>query len=134
MAGTAKIGETDTRADANVETPLKGIFGGLAWPPPTLSQEVAVAVAPPAVFSLRTSPQTVVFGRDLTAKVKVTVVRHKDYKEAINLVLQPAKNGLPGGISAGLKASRPARMKSKSPSPPTTRHRWGNSPRTSMPS
>ena len=104
VAGTAKIGETDTRADANVETPLKGIFGGLAWPPSTLSQEVAVAVAPPAVFSLRTSPQTVVFGRDLTAKVKVTVVRHKDYKEAINLVLQPAKNGLPGGISAGLKA------------------------------
>ncbi len=103
VAGTAKIGDKDTRIDANIEAPLKGVFGGLPWPPSTLSQEVAVAVAPPAVFSLRTSPQTVVFGRDLTAKVKVTVVRHKDYKEAITLVLQPAKNGLPGGISAALK-------------------------------
>ena len=103
VAGTAKIGDTETRADANVETTLKGIFGGLPWPPSTLSQEVAVAVGPPAVFSLRTSPQAIVFGRDLTAKVKVTVVRHKDYKEAITLVLQPAKNGLPGGISAALK-------------------------------
>ena len=104
VAGTAKIGDADATTNASVEAPLKAIFGGLPWPPSTLSQEVAVAVAPPAVFSLRTTPQTVVFGRDLTAKVKVTVVRHnKDYKEAINLVLQPAKNGLPGGISAALK-------------------------------
>jgi len=103
VAGTATIGDQQTRVDANVEATLKGIFGGLPWPPSTLSQEIAVAVAPPAVFSLRTSPQTIVLGRDLTATVKVTVVRHKDYKEAITLVLQPAKNGLPAGISAALK-------------------------------
>jgi hypothetical protein len=103
VAGTATIGDQQTRVNANIEATLKGIFGGLPWPPSTLSQEIAVAVAPPAVFSLRTSPQTVVLGRDLTATVKVTVVRHKDYKEAITLVLQPAKNGLPAGISAALK-------------------------------
>ncbi len=103
VAGTATIGDQQTRVDANIEATLKGIFGGLPWPPSTLSQEIAVAVAPPAVFSLRTSPQLVVLGPDLTATVKVTVVRHKDYKEAITLVLQPAKNGLPAGISAALK-------------------------------
>lgn len=103
IAGTAKIGEQATSSNATVNAALKGVFGGLPWPPETLSEAVAVGVSPKTQFSLRTTPQTIVFGRDLTAKVKVSVTRQKDYKEAITLVLVPAKNGLPGGISAGLK-------------------------------
>lgn len=103
IAGTAKINNKDTKTNASIQAALKGVFGGLPWPPSTLSEEVAVAVAPAAPFSLKTTPQKVVFGRDLTAKIKVSVTRQKGYTEAIALVLQPAKNGLPGGISAGLK-------------------------------
>ncbi len=103
IVGTAKIGESDFQTTASIETALKAALNAVPWPPTTLTESVAVGVGPKAQISLRTEPAQLVFGRDLKATVKIIAARQKGFDGAIAFVLNPAKGGLPAGITAAVK-------------------------------
>jgi len=101
--GTAKIGATLFRASASVETALKSAFADMPYPPRILLNSFTAVVGPPPPFSLRTEPAKIVFGRNLSARVKVIVTRRKGFDEAITFAVTPKKRGLPRGISVAIK-------------------------------
>jgi len=103
VVGTAKIGTTPFRASASIEAALKASFANMPYPPRLLLNSVAAAVGPPAPFSLRTEPAKLVFGRNLTARIKVIATRKKGFDEAITFAVTPKKKGLPPGISVAIK-------------------------------
>ena len=103
IVGRAKIGAADYESSASVENALKAKFSAMLWPPRSLTGAVGLGVASAAQIDLKVETQDVVFGKSLTAKVKVTVTRDKGFNEAITLAVTPAKNGLPGNVTVGLK-------------------------------
>ena len=52
---------------------------GLPTPPQALSQTVALAVNPAPLFVLKTDKPEIIFGKDLSASVKVQVARTGDF-------------------------------------------------------
>jgi len=103
VVGQGLVGESPIKATASISGAIKAGANNMPWAPSILSQSFAVGLAPRPPISLRTEPATLVFGRNLTAKVKVIAERQKGYDEAITLAVTPAKNGLPGGISVAVK-------------------------------
>ena len=103
IVGRAKIGQADYEKTATVDAALKTRLAGMLWPPRTLTGTVGLGASPGAQIALKTDVLDVVFGKSLTAKVKVTVTRAKGFNEAIALAVTPAKGGLPGNVTAGLK-------------------------------
>ena len=103
IVGTAKIGENEFQATASVATALKAALNAMPWPPATLTESVAIGVGPQAKIRLRTEPAQLIFGRDLKATVKIIAERQKGFDAAIAFVLNPAKGGLPAGITAAVK-------------------------------
>jgi hypothetical protein len=92
---------------------LKTDLGGMPYPPEALISATAVGIAPPAPFNLRTEPAELVFGRNLSATVKVIAERQKGFDEEIALSVVPIerapkpgttpKHPLPPGLTAALK-------------------------------
>src|SRR6185295_10166741 len=109
IVGEAQAGSARYRAVATVTDAQKAAFNGLATPPPVLSQSVAVGISPPPSFTLRTDMPEIVFGKDLSATVKVSVARVGDFAEQIALAVQvptpaqPPAAGLPVGVTAAVK-------------------------------
>ncbi len=104
LIGTAKIGAADYRAVATATAAQQGLFSNMTWPPLPLAKKVALAAAPaPNFFTLTAEPATIVFGKDLSATVKIKAVRTKDFAEAIALAVEPAKEGLPPEITVAAK-------------------------------
>lgn len=103
IVGRAKVGAQDYESVASVETALKTRFAAMLWPPRTLTGAVGLGVAPAAQITLKVETQSIVFGKSLTAKIKVTATRANGFNEAITLAVTPAKNGLPGNVTVGLK-------------------------------
>jgi hypothetical protein len=103
IVGTAKIGEADRTEIASISPALTTLFAGLPWPPQNVSESFAVSVAPKQPISLRAEPAELVFGKDLSAKLKVIVARDEKFDAQINIAVSPAQNGLPPGITAAVK-------------------------------
>lgn len=106
IAGAAQSGQTQYQAIAAVTDAQKVTFNGLQSPPPALSQMVALGVSPAPLFALKTEKPEVVFGKDLSATVKVQVTRTGEFAEEIALALQPAPpapGALPPGVTAAIK-------------------------------
>ncbi len=104
IVGTAKINNADFSAVASVSPALTTLFAGLPWPPQNLTNSFAVGVAPKMPISLTAEPAELVFGKDLTATVKIKVARQEKFDEAVTIALTPvAPAGLPAGITAALK-------------------------------
>ena len=103
IIGTATIGGEDFQANASITAALKVVGNGMPLPPPVLETAVAVGIAPTPAISLRAEPSVLIFGRDLSATVKVIAERQDGWDEEIALAVTPEKNGLPGGITAALK-------------------------------
>jgi hypothetical protein len=103
IVGTAKIGKTEFKSQATITTAMKASTNQMPWPPQVLEHEIAVGVAPKPPFALAISQPVLEFARKLKATVKVTVTRQPKFDEAITLAVTPAKNGLPGGITAAVK-------------------------------
>ena len=72
IVGRAKVGAQDYESVASVETALKTRFAAMLWPPRTLTGAVGLGVAPAAQITLKVETQSIVFGKSLTAKIKVT--------------------------------------------------------------
>jgi hypothetical protein len=104
IAGTAQSGTVQYQAIATVTDAQKAAFSGLPVPPPFLSQSVAIGVNPPPLFVLKTDKPEIVFGKDLSATVKLVSARTEGFAEDIAVaVLPPAPAGLPAGVTAAVK-------------------------------
>jgi Bacterial pre-peptidase C-terminal domain len=105
IAGTAQSGTVQYQAIATVTDAQKAAFSGLPVPPQFLSQTIAAALNPAPLFTLKTDKPGVVFGKDLSATVKVISARTEGFGEDIALAVIPAapQPGLPPGVAAAVK-------------------------------
>jgi hypothetical protein len=105
IAGTAQAGTVQFQAVATVTDAQKAAFSGLPVPPQFLSQSVAIAVNPAPLFVLKTDKPEIVFGKDLSATVKVISTPVAGFAEDITLAVIPVAPGvaLPPGVTAAVK-------------------------------
>ncbi len=103
VLGKAKIGDVEYTSQATVSAAQKAAFAATPLPPQVVSKAVALGTNPQPFFVLRTEPAEIVFGKNLTATVKIKSIRAADFPEAITLAVEPATNGLPAGITAAVK-------------------------------
>ncbi len=104
IVGTAKIGEANYSSDVSMSPALTTAFAGLPWPPQNLTDSFAVGVSPKMPISLTIEPAEVVFGKDLSATVKIKVERQDKFDEQVVIAVTPAAPaGLPAGITAAVK-------------------------------
>ncbi len=113
LIGTGRVRGADFQAVAAISEVLKTELSGMPYPPESLATAAALGIAPSAPFILRTEPAELVFGRNLSATVKVIAERQKGFDEEIALAIVPSekettppsppKHLLPTGITAALK-------------------------------
>ncbi|HET6426749.1 MAG TPA: hypothetical protein VFG20_23855 [Planctomycetaceae bacterium] len=103
IIGTAKVGEADTAVTADFAGALKGRLANMRFPPATLTNDFAAAASPAAPLNWKVDPPEIVFGKELSAKVKLTATRGEGIDEAVTVAVQPPQNGLPAGITAAVK-------------------------------
>jgi len=103
VIGKAKIGEVEYTSQATVTAAQKAAFAATPRPPQVVSTAVALGTNPQPFFVLRTEPAEIVFGKNLSATVKIKSIRAADFPEAITLAVDPPTNGLPAGITAAVK-------------------------------
>ena len=105
IAGKSQAGNVTYEAVATVTAAQETAFSGLFSPPQFLAQDVAVGVNPAAIFTLNTDKPQIVFGKDLSANVKITCNRVEGFAEEIALAVTPAAPapGLPPGVTAAVK-------------------------------
>jgi hypothetical protein len=105
IVGRGKNGAEDFEVVASTEDALKAKFSALPWGPQNLSRQVAVGVSPKPQIRLRPEVGEVVFGKSLSATVKVIVDRDTGFDEAVTLVVTPdaKKGGLHPTITAAVK-------------------------------
>ncbi len=108
LIGEATIEGQAVAIPADITLALKAETNQMPYPPANLLDSLALAVAPVAPFSLRTEPEEIVFGPDLSATFKVIATRQADYKEPITLAVsninddgKPAPS-LPANVTAAL--------------------------------
>lgn len=104
IAGKSQAGNNVYTAIATVTAAQRAAFSNLAVPPQTLADTVALGINPPPLFVLKTDKPEIVFGKDMSATVKVLSTRAGDFAEEIALaVLPPPPAGLPPGVTAAVK-------------------------------
>jgi len=106
IAGVSQLGAAPPfQSVATVTDAQKAAFSGLPTPPPAFSTLVGLGVSPAPLFAIKTEKPEIIFGKDLSATVKVTVARTGDYAEEIALAVHPAAPapGLPPGVTAAVK-------------------------------
>jgi hypothetical protein len=103
ILGKAQIGGAEHVVQASASTAQKAAFAATPLPPQLVSQAIALGTNPQPFFVLRSEPAELVFGKNLTATVKIKSIRAADFPEAITLAVEPAANGLPAGITAAVK-------------------------------
>jgi hypothetical protein len=103
ILGTAKLGDADVVATADVTPALKARFGNMRFPPASLTTAIAASTLPANGLALKVDPPEIVFGKDLSAKVKVIAERSQGLDEAVALAVLPAPSELPAGVTAAVK-------------------------------
>ena len=82
---------------------LKPKFANQRYPSPTLTTAVAVSAAPAPGFTWKAEPAELTFGKQLSTKTKLVAARTMELAEAIVVAVEPAKNGLPAGVTVAVK-------------------------------
>jgi hypothetical protein len=103
IVGTARAGDTDVVVPAEISGVLKARNNNMRWAPLILEKSVVASSAPAAGFSWRAEPNVVVFGKDLSAKVKLIATRATGFEEGVAVAVTPPQNGLPAGITVAVK-------------------------------
>jgi len=110
IVGSARVDNRDFQASAGISDELRTEMAGMPYPPLALTEALALGIEPHPSFTLRTEPAEIVFGRNLSATVKVIAERQKGFDEEIALAVvtpetaaKKAKQPLPAGIAAALK-------------------------------
>lgn len=99
ILGTANVNGETVTAVASLHDHLKASMSNAPWPSRNLIYSFAASVTTPAPVNLRFEPAEVVFGQNLSAKVKVIAERTEGWDGDIALAINPAKNGIPGNIT-----------------------------------
>lgn len=105
IVGRGKNGTEDFEVVAGTEEALKAKFNALPWGPQNLDGHVALGISPKPQIRLRPEVGEIIFGKSLSATVKVLVDRDKGFDEAVTLVVTPdaKKGGLPATVTAAVK-------------------------------
>ncbi len=103
IVGTARIGDADVVVPADIGGVLKTRNSNMRWAPMQLGSYVAASAAPAPGFTWRAEPSEVVFGKDLSAKIKLIGTRAAGFEEAVAVAITPAQNGLPAGVTIAVK-------------------------------
>ena len=103
IIGKTLQGTEEVQVTADVVNASKAVFAGMPYPPSPLSEAFAIGVTPAALFTLGTSAPEIVFGKDLSATVKVATNRTANFAEEIAIALLPAQDGIPAGVTAAVK-------------------------------
>ena len=103
IVGSAKQGEVELRAVADLKATFKAAWNNSPWIPPSANGAIAVGVQNARPFTLRVEPSKLVFGRELKGTIKVIAQRGEGVDEAIELATLPEKNAIPDGVSLALK-------------------------------
>ena len=103
IVGTARIGDADVVIPAEIGGVLKARNGNMRWAPSQLGEYLAAAAAPAPGFTWRAEPGEVVFGKDLSAKVRLIGTRAAGFEEAVAVAIAPPQNGLPAGVTIAVK-------------------------------
>lgn len=103
IVGTAKLGAADVVVPAEITSALKARNNNMRWIPSTLNKYVVASSAPAPGFVWKVEPDTLVFGKDLSAKAKLIATRAAGFDEPITLAILPPQNGLPPGVTLALK-------------------------------
>ena len=103
IVGTAAIGGANVVVPAEINGVLKTRNNNMRWTPSALSKSIAASSAPAPGFAWRAEPNVVVFGKDLSAKVKLIANRAAGFDEAVAVAVTPAQNGLPAGVTVAVK-------------------------------
>lgn len=101
VVGTGNNGAL--RSVADFSGAMKTKFAGLRYLPGHLSTDLASAAAKPAEFRWRAEPEEVVFGKQLSTKVKLVADRDDGFDDVVTVALQPAQNGVPAGVTVAVK-------------------------------
>ncbi|MBS0202202.1 MAG: hypothetical protein JSS49_04820 [Planctomycetes bacterium] len=103
IVGTARIGDADVVIPAEIGGVLKARNNNMRWTPLNLGNYVAAAAAPAPGFTWRMEPAEVVFGKDLSTKIKLISTRAAGFEEAVAVAITPPQNGLPAGVTIAVK-------------------------------
>ena len=103
VVGTARIGEADVIVPAEIGGVLKARNNAMRWTPSLLSKSVAASSTTAPGFSWRVEPPVAVFGKDLSAKVKLIATRAAGFEEGVVVAVTPPQNGLPAGVTVAVK-------------------------------
>ncbi len=103
IVGTAKIGDADVTVPAEIGGVLKTRNNAMRWSPSHLNRFLATSSAPAPGFSWRVEPNSVVFGKDLSSKVKLIATRAAGFEEGVVVAIAPPQNGLPAGVTIAVK-------------------------------
>lgn len=99
IVGSAEIDGANYETAANVQEVLKASNNTMPWPPQNLVYSIAAATTAPQPVNLRAEPAEITFGQNLSATVKIIADRTEGWDADIALAVNPAKNGLPAGIT-----------------------------------
>ncbi len=103
ITGTARVGDADVVDTADFVPALKARLANMRFPPATLTTGFAAAASPAAGLTWRAEPPEIIFGKELSAKVKLIATRGEGQDEAVTVAALPPQNGLPPGITAAIK-------------------------------
>ena len=103
IIGTARVGDTDVVVPAEIGGVLKARNNNMRWSPSMLNKFVAASSSPAPGFAWRAEPTVVVFGKDLSAKVKLVATRAAGFDEGVVVAITPPANGLPAGVTIAVK-------------------------------
>ena len=103
IVGTARVGDATVVVPAEIGGVLKARNNAMRWVPSPLSKFIAAAAAPAPGFTWRSEPGVVVFGKDLSTKLKLMATRSAGFEEGVVVAVTPPQNGLPAGVTLAVK-------------------------------
>lgn len=103
IVGKTVLNGAEITSVASVNDAYKAALNAMPYPPGNLETTAVAGVTSAGLFTLATATPEIVFGKDLSATVKVVATRKADFAEDIALAVQPAQDGLPAGITAAVK-------------------------------
>lgn len=103
VVGRATIGGKPFETTATTSEAVKAAHAAMPYPPPSLSEAAVLTVTPPPPFTLAVSQPEVVFGKQLSGKVKVVATRSEGFDGDIALAVELDKVGVPPNVAPALK-------------------------------
>ncbi|MFG0334882.1 MAG: hypothetical protein ACF8TS_16120, partial [Maioricimonas sp. JB049] len=103
IQGRARIGDRDVVRTASLAGVVRGQWNQTVLVPAPVGQNLAYAVVPPAPLDLSVKPGAMTLGPGLSTQFEVVARRGEGIDEAVQLAVNPAKNGVPGNVTVEVK-------------------------------